>query len=250
MRRIKGLSKVLVLMTVMVLFLSTIFTPKAFAASAPELKDGQPISTVMNSNVTVFSITVPDLNKRFISVDSDYPVRTELVTANSFYSNMIHFDSGAYRMNSRIARYLIPNTEYLLYVYSKQTSGAKITINMSTSGLDSNWIYKDGTNSLVEKNELLSGQTEFYGLANQTAGRYLITVTTNIPNLRMIDESTTRVINNSFSEFKSLNATWSDQPGTGGIYGPSQTTYGIWFQNPSTNPAGQGGTYSITITKA
>lgn len=133
------------------------------------------------------------------------PVKTKLVPVITAYQPFISWDSVAPRICSMIAWHFIPGVEYQLYVYPG-TDPATVTINMSTSGSNGNWVYNQDSTSFTEKNIISGGQTEVYNFANQIQpyGIYKITISTNITNLG-VTFSDAEGISPNQSEVKTIN---------------------------------------------
>ncbi|HHY29001.1 MAG TPA: hypothetical protein GX523_20085 [Desulfitobacterium dehalogenans] len=267
MLRKRALSKVLVIFSALALLLSTAYAP-AYASettaaseigvqSLLPITDNNPVTVDIYGGAAAFSITVSDYNVRDIYVfSSTTPVRTELKPVSSSYQLFSGFDSLAPRMGSMIGWHFLPGVEYELLVVP-ETSPATVTISMSQGDSTSiNWLYNQTGATFTEKNMLMGGQTEVYGLANQSQGYYDITVTSNIKNFGVSFSDNDGqspyngkavIMNNNFTDEYWIGDTYTFKNVKLYPTGTSQTTYGITLSNP--NGPHAGATYTITVQK-
>ncbi len=156
------------------------------AVGVPVTDDVPATTTILpGEGLAMFTINANDPDMRYISVASSVEIRTWLIPTNAIYQQFIEFDSVDPRIFSMIGWHFIPGIEYQLFVFPKTipTTPTSVTVSMSKSGGGFNWVYNQNGQSFEEKNILTGGNTEVYGFAFQTAGRYRFTVTTGISKL-------------------------------------------------------------------
>lgn len=265
--KLNKITKIFVLFSVMVFFLSTAYVPKANAATdVPKANAATDFPITDDNPVTVqipqgmgaapFSINVKDSGGRLIYVSASNPttgapinVRTTLNT--NALPNLVSFDSVSQRVVSMIAWHFQPLTNYTLLVMP-ETTPANVTITMSKSENSMSWIYNAAGSTFEEKNTILPGQLEYYGLANGSQGYYNITVTSDIAQLGIgfgdsdglsPDGSEAQILNlgTTGRTYTFLNKKlYSDSPNNG-------NKYSFYVSCPSYDA--NGGGYTIKVQK-
>lgn len=214
------------------------------ANTAITLTDDQPLTLTLYQAMPFATIKVNDSNMRYLITSSGTPLKTILRPVNAVYQGFIGFDSVDDRPFNMIQTHFIPGLDYELLVLP-ETYPATVTVSMSTSGSNASWVYSKINTSFTEKNILMGGQTETYGLAFQAPGTYLFTVTSPIQlQLNYIDAFNSN--NNKlgrtvyagvpFSFYTDIQTT-----------GYAQNNYGIYLSNNAS--PNTGGAYTITVQK-
>lgn len=208
------------------------------------LTDGSSCTqTISSGNIGIFTINVSDYDLRNLTIASNIPVRSYILPENSGLQNFIQFQSGDYRMFNMIQWHFMPGTTYDLLVIPQST--AQVTVSMSkTSGGGASWVNMGNFYSISEQNMLMGGQTEVYGIAFQTPGKYRITVKT-VTNLTAtfcdsLTPSQARpvVLSNNTYVFDNLT-----------IYATGQVQNDYAIMLSSNDPVNSGGAYTVTIEK-
>jgi hypothetical protein len=219
-------------------------TSTTATVSNNQLVDGGSCTqNIVGGNRGIFFLTVSDRDLRHIVVSSSAKVKTVIQPADGGLANFIGVDSGKYRFFNMIDMHFIPGVQYLVLVEPETT--ADVTVSMSKTSSPFTWVNFDNQYSLTEKNMLMSGETEFYGLAFQTAGLYKITISTASKlNMQFID--------NDGDPQNFYGPVYSDAPRIFSFdvkapTGDAQNTYGLYLNN--TDAAGQGGAYTVTIER-
>lgn len=208
------------------------------ADSNVSLSDGQTISETI-TGAKVYNIKTSDFDQREIFVGSTAPIKTILITP-SLSSNIIQYDSGYYRIGSKISTHFIPGMDYVLEVIP-QDSSSQIGISVSMNkASNTSWI-NYGSYTINESNILFGGQADTYDVEFPSDGDYKITVTTGLSTLNAqvyssFGYNSSQIVNNKSQFIIQAKATGA------------QNDYSIGVSNISQDTSSGGG-YTITIEK-
>ncbi len=180
------------------------------------------------------------MQKINLFVASSVPVKTIIMPDSTGLQNFISFTSGEYRMFNAIGWRFIPGAQYRVFVIPQST--AEVTVSMSKSSSVLTWVTM-GNSEITEKNMLMGGLTDQYGIAFKSSGTYRITVSTVSKLTAVFSDAITpsqskvvQLSNNSyvFDNLK-INAT-----------GEVQNNYGIILTG---NDPVNGGAYTVKIER-
>jgi len=219
------------------------------ATTAITLTDDQPLTLTLYQAMPFAAIKVNDSNMRYLITSSGTPLKTVLRPVNAVYQGFIGFDSVDVRPFNMIQTHFIPGLDYELFVLP-ETYPATVTVSMSTSGSNASWVYSKINTSFTEKNILMGGQTETFGMAFETPGTYKITVTTGIAKLTATFSDSRNILQNQVKPDLANGETYSSvytfqKTITDTDY--AQDYYGLTLysqDSPST-----GATYTVSVEK-